>query len=500
MARILIKFPTRGRRKLFSETLLKWRKMLSGKHDVLFLIAIDEDDAAMNTPEVLDRLRKHKDIEVQVAPGTGSKIEAINRGVVLASSGADVVILAADDFVPQIQGYDDEIIKTFGGDYNKALWYRDGLQPGEQDEICTLPIIGASIIQRWGFLYHPDYRSVYADNEYTDVLFLAGLFGRIATCIIRHDWAASDNQGKPDILKARNEAPELYAADKATYERRKAEGFQGTAITWELRYQADKAIPQQVVEIIPQQQSSDVDPLDELGAPAAKAPPAPPGDDTKVLASTGLPRMSVLLQLSADEKGRKHHASAANVFVDKWEQYDLQVIEGTDRRKMLARAVGNWIVIIPTGCWTPHTQFVEIISGYFGGNPDVITCAAEAILEGAEDLPKFVDNAAHPDVFRQKITSVFNFKIEFLVPSRVERGTALIYRNIHANYLCPTKREILVRLAERDARPEEDFFSVANGDRAGSIKDLIRWAQGLAASRTLRMENHTPKSCYQQIG
>ncbi len=85
----------------------------------------------------------------------------------------------------------------------------------------TLPLLGFPLYRKFGYVYHPDYRSVYCDNEQTMVCAMLGKLAVVSQCIIRHEWTGEHF----DVLHARNEAVELYDRDRAVLARRHAAGF-----------------------------------------------------------------------------------------------------------------------------------------------------------------------------------------------------------------------------------------------------------------------------------
>ena len=124
--------------------------------------------------------------------------------------------------IPQVEGWDDIIRQDMEEgfpDLDGALWYQDGYQ----DRICTLNIMGKKYYDRFGYIYHPDYHSLFCDNEFTEVAQGFGKMGHYVEVLFRHEHFANNSKVKRDALYDRNEA--LFNLDKQTYERRKSEGF-----------------------------------------------------------------------------------------------------------------------------------------------------------------------------------------------------------------------------------------------------------------------------------
>ena len=83
-------------------------------------------------------------------------------------------------------------------------------------------IIGRKRYKKFGYLYHPDYVSLWCDNEYTDINKRDGKIKYINEVIIKHE--NFNNIGKKgDPLHKKNES--FYHKDQHTYQLRKANGF-----------------------------------------------------------------------------------------------------------------------------------------------------------------------------------------------------------------------------------------------------------------------------------
>jgi hypothetical protein len=73
------------------------------------------------------------------------------------------------------------VFPTFDG----AIKFYDGLR---NDDLMTLCVMGWPLYKEFGYIYHPEYTSVYADNEQTIVLKKMNKFAISDICIIKHDW------------------------------------------------------------------------------------------------------------------------------------------------------------------------------------------------------------------------------------------------------------------------------------------------------------------------
>ncbi len=181
--KLLVKFPTRGRPEKFFSVLDSYRN-LSRSNNIRFLVSCDLDDVTMNNDEVRKKFESYDNVEVHYG-NSKTKIEAINADML--GQDFDICLLASDDMIPEVVGYDLEIIRQMKvnyPDYDGVIWFSDGYQ---KKNLNTLIILGKRYYDRFGYLYHPDYVSFYCDNEFMQVAFALGKQTYIDHVIIRHE-------------------------------------------------------------------------------------------------------------------------------------------------------------------------------------------------------------------------------------------------------------------------------------------------------------------------
>jgi hypothetical protein len=213
MNRLLIKFPTRNRPEKFKTVYQKYYDYLSGNNEVKFVISMDVDDPTMNNDNIKKWLIDHPSTKKFNYSENKSKIQAVNAD--LDGEDSDVLLLASDDMIPQIKGYDDiifdEYFKNFPS-FDGAIKFNDGLR---NDELMTLCVMGWKNYKDFGYIYHPEYTSLYADTEQTLVFKKKNKLAISPLCIIKHEWT-----GHPwDALHARNENYEMYVKDKLIFDK-----------------------------------------------------------------------------------------------------------------------------------------------------------------------------------------------------------------------------------------------------------------------------------------
>jgi len=216
--KLLIKFPTRARPEKFFKVLDLYYHLLDG-NNFEFVVSCDVDDETMNNSEVRARLKAYNKLSVSYNNNT-CKVEAINAD--LKDKQFDILILASDDMVPEVRGYDviikNKLIARFP-DKDGVLWVNDGFQG---DKLNTLVIIGKPYYDRFGYIYHPDYKSLYCDTEFTLVSQMLNKAYYYDKCLIRHCQYSIINE-PPDKLYVRNDY--LQHKDHVTFNSRRNKNF-----------------------------------------------------------------------------------------------------------------------------------------------------------------------------------------------------------------------------------------------------------------------------------
>jgi len=220
--KLLIKFPSRGRPGKFMRVFNMYKNMLSGKRDVSFLLSFDEDDVTMNNNGMKNWL-KTLGPNAHIHFGNSStKIEACNADLDKAPD-FDIILLASDDMIPVQEGYDDIIcsdMEKYFPDTDGVLWYSDGLVGSK---LNTLSIMGKKYFDRFGYMYNPEYKSVFCDNEFMEVSLILGKCKYSEKVLIEHQWLAKTPPNDP--LHIKNDTVSNYKRDSLVFLKRRAENF-----------------------------------------------------------------------------------------------------------------------------------------------------------------------------------------------------------------------------------------------------------------------------------
>lgn len=234
--KLLIKIPTRARPHQFFRNLDKFYQNLSYKIPYQFLITCDIDDTTMNNPHIIKRLKNYPHLEFTFSDNK-SKVEAFNKD--LDRVPFDIILAAHDDMEVLVKGFDKIIVDTMlenFPDLDGVLNFNDGFV-GEQCN--TLPVIGKTFYNRFGYIYNPDYQALVCNVELTLICKILKKEKVIDQVIIRHNhpaWKA----GSHDNLYARNE--HYHKQDLELFYRRRSRLFdlsnhelsQATPLLWSI--------------------------------------------------------------------------------------------------------------------------------------------------------------------------------------------------------------------------------------------------------------------------
>ena len=185
---------------------------LSRHNNYDILVTADVDDDIMFNRDVRDRIMAFPNTKVYYG-NSKTKIEAINRDVPF--SNGDIICIHSDDMVFIKEGFDLEILQSFSDGFKGLVHFPD---QQAKEQLITYPIMHREYYKIDGYIYNPDFLSVYADNFQQFVAKARGMYKFIDTKILQHRhvvWGF----GASDELMKRNEDPVNYAVDKKTYER-----------------------------------------------------------------------------------------------------------------------------------------------------------------------------------------------------------------------------------------------------------------------------------------
>jgi glycosyltransferase involved in cell wall biosynthesis len=213
--KLLLKFPSRNRPQALGECL---DSVLANLHDrsTRMVVSLDEDD-----PQAATYRAMLNAYSLTVRWGRSrNKIHAVNRDI--PDDDWDILVVISDDMRVVAPAFDLQIAadmrESFSGT-DGFLHYNDGFV-GER--LATIPVLGREYYERFGFVYHPDYRALWCDNEQMEAAQLLEKYRYIPRVLIEHRHAGNVGAAL-DTLYLANER--FFEQDKSTFLARKAHSF-----------------------------------------------------------------------------------------------------------------------------------------------------------------------------------------------------------------------------------------------------------------------------------
>jgi hypothetical protein len=216
---ILFKYPSRGRPERFFEGMDSIVSNLYDTDNYLISVTLDSDDTTMNNTEVVSRITTYRNTEINFGYSK-SKIDAINRSMPLQYEW-DIIICMSDDMRFTFYGFDQIIRQEFlDGDLDRLLHVMD---QDAKHILATMYIAGRAFYDRFGYIYHPSYKSLFSDNEVQDIAQMMGKY-KLVDCLglILHLNPAYGHFQKDDMFITQQA---YWNEDEANYRLRKAINF-----------------------------------------------------------------------------------------------------------------------------------------------------------------------------------------------------------------------------------------------------------------------------------
>ena len=455
MSSLLIKWPSRQRPERFFATLAQWLKVLSGKHSVHFLFSFDAGDV-MASQENARRLQSifptvsapWLSYQAIIGPAVRTKVQAINADVDVRGVPAwDLLILASDDMWPRKQDIDDTLACACGDCDDTALWVHDGYR---RDGLCTIPVMTRSYYDRFGYIYHPAYTSLWCDNEWSDIARshekLAGPLGSEQDPWIEHQHPCNDRQkfNWDDLYRAEM-SNSLFQADKLVYEQRKAGGAFAAPLA------APKPLPMRSCPVL------------------------------TVMIPTIVEREADFRRL-LNELNRQIMLLPDPTLVQViWKQDNCEMLVGDKRQQLLLQARGDYVCAIDDDDLIEPTYLRSILSAILdeervGRSPDCVVFRGEMTLDGR-----------------------YNATFDFDLGHKAYRNIGDLCQRT-PNHLCPIKRSIAMPIGfvSKQCSEDTDFAQrvypklrtqVIVRDRDGHKKLLYHYRYSRSGTRTQREED-----------
>jgi hypothetical protein len=217
---ILFKLTTKNRLEKAVQVIQNICEMVNDKINMKILVSLDYDDKNLiSTRNEINLILANENVNGCVIVGnSNNKIDAINRDVREVFRTWDIIVNVSDDNLFICKGFDDIIRDDFSYNFDMILHYPDG----NRNDLLTMSIIGREYYNRFNYIYNPNYKSLFCDNEAMEVGKILNLYKFCDKNIFVHNHPA---YGKSIMDEQYILTESFYSEDEVTYKNRKYNNF-----------------------------------------------------------------------------------------------------------------------------------------------------------------------------------------------------------------------------------------------------------------------------------
>jgi hypothetical protein len=195
---------TRGRPEKAWKCRKEWLRRAKNPDAIEHIFAIDHDDEA-SLPLMLAN---------HVIVTSAGCVAAWNAAA--SKSRGDVLVQVSDDFEPPM-GWDESILAELGDlSESKVLAVSDG---NRKDDLLCMSILTRKRYEEQGYMYHPDFFSMYSDNYFSVKAFEDGVVIDARERLVFNHNHPLFGKGQWDETYIRSNSDENYAKGKAIFEK-----------------------------------------------------------------------------------------------------------------------------------------------------------------------------------------------------------------------------------------------------------------------------------------
>lgn len=227
--KILVKFPSRSRPDRFFRSLDSLYQLCYAPEKMYVLVSADVDDGTMMNSYVYTKIvSEYKNIKV-VYGKSESKIHAVNRDINnLAdfwpeAADWDIIVVVSDDMHMILNGWDEVIRMEMMANFPHGDGYLHFMEKDTKGVLNVMEINHRTFYERFGFIYHPSYKSLWCDNEKTELAKMMRRYKYIDMQIFVHENPAYGYIERDELFDRQQE---FWGEDEANFLARKAINFE----------------------------------------------------------------------------------------------------------------------------------------------------------------------------------------------------------------------------------------------------------------------------------
>ena len=212
--KLSIVHPSYGRPEKALFCFANWIKQ-SSWNEIEWILALSNSD-----PEIDEYFRLFDGEGITIVRSNSTNmVQASNDGV--RSAIGDIILLVSDDMFPPLH-WDTQLQERFDhwGDEPVVLQVDDGIR----SDIVTLPIMNRQAFEKLGYLYHPAYISMFADNDLAETAKKHGFYRVDASLKFEHRHYVN-GKAQMDATYKKENSKVAWDHGQRVFEHRKRNGF-----------------------------------------------------------------------------------------------------------------------------------------------------------------------------------------------------------------------------------------------------------------------------------
>lgn len=226
MIKISLLHPSYNRATMAFSTCCNWINNTKYPLDIEYLVGLDntDPDKAMYETKFKEIENKVSKLIVDVGDSTCA-VQAVNRLATKVSNTSELLVEICDD-VDCFQDWDVALLKLLEGVNNfedpKMIGTHDGLR--DYGVVFTQPIMNRAAYSKLGFIVYPEYTSMFADNDFTEVARRTGWLVNAPHIMFKHKHYSIGLNSIDNTYSRRNNQQE-FDSNHRVYQERNRRNF-----------------------------------------------------------------------------------------------------------------------------------------------------------------------------------------------------------------------------------------------------------------------------------
>jgi len=184
LIKISLLHPSYGRHKMAYNTYCNWLKRAKNSDQIEYFLGLDEGD-----PDLENYKNTFSETSININIGNSTcAVQALDRIVKCVAPSSELLVEVLDD-VDCFENWDVALFDVLKEVNNftepKMIGTHDGLR--DYGVVFTQPIMNRACYEKLGFMVYPEYTSMFADNDFTEISRRTGYLINAPYILFKHN-------------------------------------------------------------------------------------------------------------------------------------------------------------------------------------------------------------------------------------------------------------------------------------------------------------------------